>query len=77
MWTKTKIAPYILLAVGFASTALAGETPKSKVGHRNPYLAQTVQRPAGTAAYGYVGPRRALDRSRALSGPDFSIQSQH
>jgi len=77
MWPKTKIALSALLVVSFASTAVAGETPKSKIGDRHPYAAQTAQRPAGAAAFGYVGPSRSLDRSRSLSGPDFSIRSQH
>ena len=74
MWTKTKIALSTLLVVGFASTALAGETPKSKkIGDR----AQTVQRSAGSAAFGYIGPRRSLDRFGVPSTRDFSIRSQH
>src|SRR5262249_34468322 len=78
MCAKTKIALSTLLVVGFASIAQAGKTPKSKkMGDRSPYLSKTVQRPEGTAAFGYVGPRRSSDRSRVPSGPDFSIRSQH
>jgi hypothetical protein len=75
MWTKTKIALSTLLAVGLASTAPAGETAKSKIGRHKPYLAQTVHQPAGTAAFGYAGSRRSLDRSQGTR--DFSIRSQH
>ncbi len=54
MLTKTKIALSTLLVIGFASAALADGTPENKIGDRYPFLEQTVQQPAGAAAYAAV-----------------------
>ena len=53
MLTKTKIARSTFLVAGFASAALAGETPENKIGDRYPLLEQplTVRQPAGASAF--------------------------
>lgn len=80
MLTKSKIALSALLVVGFASAALAGETPENRIGDRYPLLEQTYQQqPTGASAFasavvrypvnGFTAAERALFQraSRAQS----------
>lgn len=50
MLTKSRIALSALLAVSFASAALAGEPVENRIGDRFPVLEQTIQ-PRGADAY--------------------------
>ncbi len=60
MLTKTKIALSTLLVVGFASAALAAETPENKIGDRYPFLDQTYQQLAGTSAFASAAVRHSV-----------------
>jgi len=70
MLTKTKIALSTLLVVGFASAALAAETPENKIGDRYPFLEQTYQQSAGTSAFASAAVRHSVNgfASAALAG---------
>jgi hypothetical protein len=49
-----------LLIVGFASAALASETPENKTGDRYPFLEQTARQPAGASLYDYAAVRQPV-----------------
>ena len=81
MLTKTKIALSTLLVVGFASAALAAETPENKIGDRYPQLEQTYQQQStGASAFASAAVLRpvkgftAAERALFASTPGISNQ---
>lgn len=66
MLIKTKIALSALAVVGFASAALAGEVPESRIGDRYPQLEQTYQQSAGASAFAYAAVRHSVNGFTAV-----------